>query len=258
MSANTGLTVRGLVAGYRHGPDVVHGVDLTAPRGAITALMGPNGAGKSTALKAMVGLVPRARGSMQLDGADLAALGGPERARRVAYVPQRTLLTAPMRVRDVVAMGRFVHRGPWGRPGRADRAAIDAAMASAEIEPLADRTFPTLSGGEQQRVLLARALASGATALLLDEPTSALDVRHALLLHRALRALADDGAVIVVVLHDLSEARARVDQVVLLDAGRVAAAGEAAEVIAPAPVRAVYGVELIEGGGLGWRLPEAR
>ena len=250
-----GLQVQSLEAGYRGGPPVVQGVDLHAPRGAITALLGPNGAGKSTLLKAIVGLVP-CRGRVALDGELLAGLDPAQRARRVAYVPQRTQLTARLPVRAVVGLGRFSHRAVWQRSTAADHDAVDRAMVDAGVVDLAERPFPELSGGEQQRVLLARALATGATALLLDEPTAALDVRHALGLHRVLRGLADRGCCVVLVLHDLNEVRQHVDHAVLLQAGRVFRSGPAMDVVAPEPVRAVYGVELTEGAALSWQLPE--
>lgn len=251
-----GIVVRDLRARHRHGPEVVCGISFRAPRGAITALLGPNGAGKSTALKAIVGLLPRS-GEVRLDGQDLGALTAQERAQRVAYVPQRTQLMARMSVRSVVSLGRFAHRGPLARASRADEDAVESALHDAGAAALADRIFPELSGGEQQRVLLARALATGATALLLDEPTSSLDVRQVLDLHATLRRLADRGCCVVVVLHDLSEVRQNADRAVLIQQGRLYAAGPVGEIVQTPPVRAVYAVDLVEGGGLGFRRPLA-
>lgn len=250
-----GLEVREVRVRHRGGPEVVRGVSLTAPRGAVTALIGPNGAGKTTLLRALVGLIP-CTGAALLDGDDLGALAAPERARRVGYVPQRTRLVARMNVRGVVDLGRFAHRGAWRSGGAADRDAVDRAMEQTGVSALAERPFVELSGGEQQRVLLARALATGASALLLDEPTASLDVRHALDLHALLRRLADDGAVVVVVMHDLGEVREHADHVVLLDRGTVSAAGPAAEVVSADPVADVYRVRLLDGARPGYgRLP---
>lgn len=248
------LVVRDLHCRYPHGPAVVQGVSLEAGQGAVTALLGPNGAGKSTLLKALAGLQP-STGSITLDGHTLQGIAPRARAQKVAYVPQRTRLTAPLSVRSVVELGRFAHRGPWSAPTPSDRAAVERALAETALVPLAERPFPELSGGEQQRVLVARALASEAPVLLLDEPTSALDVRHALGLHQLLRRQAEQGRVVVVVLHDLAEARRHADHAVLLHQGRVHCAGPVAEVVAPTPIRTVYGVELIEGAGLGYQLP---
>ena len=250
--SSNGLVTQGLRVRHRNGPEVVRGADLHARPGEVVGLIGPNGAGKSTLLKAIVGLLP-STGTVTLDDVDLDQLSA--RARSVAYVPQRTALTAPLPVRSVVDLGRFAHREPWSRPTARDRAIVNAAMASTRVTELAERPFPTLSGGEQQRVLLARALATEAPVLLLDEPTSALDVRQVLLLHAVLRTLADQGSTVVVVLHDLAEVRAHVDRALLMKDGVVHATGPTAEVVAPAPVRAVYGVELLEKGGLGYRLP---
>lgn len=253
-SPEPGLRVQGLRVRHGSGPEVVRGVDLHAPPGEILALLGPNGAGKSTLLRALVGLLPAA-GSVTVAGRSLAALSATERARTVAYVPQRTALQAPLTVRSVVDLGRFSHRGPWARPTKEDRRIVDQALADAGVSALADRSFPTLSGGEQQRVLVARALATQAPVLLLDEPTSALDVRQVLLLHAVLRDRAARGAVVVVVLHDLAEARTHADRAVLLHEGQVHSTGAVEDVVAPEPVRAVYGVHLQAGDGLGYRLP---
>lgn len=252
-----GLIVSGLSARYRHGPTVLHEVDFAAPRGAVTALVGPNGSGKSTLLKSVLGLVS-ATGRVALDGVDLATLDARAKARRVAYVPQRTQLTSRLPVHGVVAQGRFAHRGPLERLRDADRTAVADALRQVDLEHVAERPFHELSGGEAQRVLLARALATEADVVLLDEPTSALDVRHALELQTVLQGITERGRSVVACLHDLSEVRNTADRVVLLQDGRVRASGSPEAIVADAYVREVYGVELVEGGGLGYRLGAAR
>lgn len=247
-----GLVVRRLRARYKRGPEVLRGVDFVAPRGAVTALLGPNGSGKSTLLRAVLGLVD-SEGELTLDGEDLDTLPLAERARRIAYVPQRTQLVSNMSVRSVVELGRFAHRRMFDARSTADLAAVDRALEESEITALSDRLFLELSGGEQQRVLLARALATGAQALLLDEPTSSQDVRHMLDLHAVLRGLAERECAIVVVLHDLSEARSHADRAVLLDAGTVHSAGPVRTVVSREPLNAVYDIDPIEGAGLGYR-----
>ncbi|HYE08021.1 MAG TPA: ABC transporter ATP-binding protein [Planctomycetota bacterium] len=226
---------------------VLHGVGLTARAGAVTALIGPNGAGKSTLLRAVLGLVP-SRGGIALAGDDLRARDARARARRVAYVPQRTALDSGLSVAEVVAHGRYAHRGALGGLSRADRAAIDAALSASDAGALAGRAFDRLSVGEQQRVLLARALATGAEAILFDEPTSALDIGHALAFLATMRRLADAGRVVVVVLHQLDEVRRAADHAVLLHDGRVLASGAPTQVLAAGPLRTAYGVEP-DGGG---------
>lgn len=234
---------------------VVHDMSFSCPRGKVTGLIGPNGAGKSSLLKAVIGLLP-SQGEILLDGRTLDDLPAQERAREVAYVPQRSRLDARLQVRDVVDQGRFVHRGPLARPSARDRDAVGQALEDVDAAQLADRIFTELSGGEQQKILIARALATGARVLLLDEPTAALDARHVLVLHRLLRQLAERGWCIVVVVHGLDEAHRHVDQAVLISEGRLHAAGPVQSIVSTDPVRAVYGVVLKEQAGIGLSLPE--
>ena len=230
---------------------VLHDVDLEAKPGEVLALLGPNGAGKSTLLRALAGLVPF-RGQIALGDTDIAALTPPERARRISYVPQRSLLRSALSVDEVVALGRYAHRGGWGGLSKADRSAIDHALETAHARGLRGRIFTQLSVGEQQRVLLARALATDAPILLLDEPTAALDVGEGMAVLRLISRLAERQHTNVVVLHDLAAARSTTDRAPLLEEGRVAGRGPTSDVVAPGPIRAVYGVELIENARIGF------
>lgn len=231
---------------------VLEGFSLAAHSSSISALAGPNGAGKSTALKALAGLLPSV-GALELLGRDLRTLTRRERAHQLAYVPQQSLLQTGIAVREVVRQGRYAHDPVW--PGRRPvHAVVDQAMQATDVHALRDRHWNELSGGEQRRVLLARALATEAPIILLDEPTSALDVGHALRFLELLRELADRGRCIVVVLHDLDQVSRYADQTILLDRGRTIAAGLTREVICDEHVRAVYGVELEPNGALGYRL----
>lgn len=249
-----GLSLQNVSVRHRRGPEVVHGVSIDCPRGEVTALLGPNGAGKSSLLKAIAGLL-QSRGEICVDGRRVRELNALERARTVAYVPQRTRLDALIRVRDVVDQGRFAHRGPLAGPSPYDREAADRSLREVNALELADRAFPELSGGEQQKVLIARALATGATTLLLDEPTAALDARHVLVLHQVLRRLAARGFCVLVVLHGLEEVYRHADRAVLLADGRVNKVGPAAQIVAPGPIREIYGVELRTNAGLALFLP---
>ena len=248
------LLARG-VSAERAGRPVLFDVDFEADAGRVTAILGPNGAGKSTLLKVLAQLLPH-EGEVSLDGRPLSSSSASERARRIAYVPQQSSLTAGLEVATVVAHGRYAHHGGLGQPGAADRRAIEGALERADVASLGSRRFDQLSAGEQRRVLLARALATEARVILLDEPTSSLDIRHALELHALLRALASDGFTLVVVLHELDAARRWTDRATLLREGRVAVAGDSRDVIAEGPVREVYGVMMRANASLGFSLED--
>lgn len=230
---------------------VLDRVDLEAKPGEVLALLGPNGAGKSTLLKALAGLVPY-EGRITLGEADTASLTPAERARRVAYVPQRTLLRSALTVDEVVALGRYVYGGSLGGLSKSDRDAIDHALDTTHADMLRRRIFTQLSVGEQQRVLLARALASDAPVLLLDEPTAALDVGEGMAVLRLIRTLAARQHTVIVVLHDLADARSTTDRAILLKEGRVVERGNTENVVAPEPILAVYGVRLVENARIGF------
>ena len=245
------MTVEASAVSVRYGARVAcESVDLQCQHGQFTALCGPNGAGKTSLLKALLGLVP-ASGQVAVDGVDLLALPAEQRALRVAYVPQRSRLLADLSVRDVVAQGRYAHRQRAG-----EHAAVSAALAACDIAELGQRSFLALSGGEQQLVLIARALATGAPWLLVDEPTAALDVGHALQVLHRLRALADDGRGVLCVMHRLDDVLRWADQVVLLESGRVVASGAPQAVLTAAQIEAVYGVTMTPDAAPAFRLRE--
>ena len=251
-NGNGDLSLRGAnVSVSLGGRRVLRSVDLAASPGEVLALLGPNGAGKSTLLKALAGLVPY-EGSVELGGSDLSSLSPQQRAKRISYVPQRSLLRSALSVRDVVALGRYAHVGGFGGLSKNDSEAIDHALETAHADTLRDRIFTQLSVGEQQRVLLARALASDAPILLLDEPTAALDVGEGMAVLALIRRLAERRHTIIVVLHDLADARSTTDRALLLKEGRVIEQGNTEDVVAPEPIRNVYGVRLIENARIGF------
>lgn len=217
-------------------------VSFAAPNGAVTGLLGPNGAGKSTLLHAILGLTP-ATGDARLAKHDLLAMSRRDRARLTALVEQSATTEERLTVRDVVSLGRIPFQPALGSAGGGeDDAIISAALAETRMEEFATRRFDTLSGGEQQRVHIARALAQQPQLLMLDEPSSHLDIRAQLGLTSLLRRKADTGMTVFFALHDLNLAARSCDHVVVLDGGRVAAEGKPAEVLTPELLQRVYGV----------------
>jgi iron complex transport system ATP-binding protein len=216
------------------------GVTLSAPAGQITAVVGPNGSGKSTLVRALLGRIPLERGRIGIDGDDVAALSPRERARRVAVVPQRESAAFPLPVRELVAFGRHPHRSGFAAWGEADDAAVRQAVEAAGVAHLVDRSSDELSGGEWQRVRIARALAQRAGTLVLDEPTTFLDIAHEMSVFELLAALARDGIAVLLVSHQLNLVARFAGQIVLLHHGTVAAAGTPNDVMRGDVLERVY------------------
>ena len=235
----SGLTAADLRVELGRGVAAVDGVSLRVEAGCWLAVIGPNGAGKSTLLKALAGLLPH-QGTVTLDPAP-AGRTRRDLARVLAYVAQQPTLPPDVQVREYVLLGRTPYLGYLGNPGRHDREIADGALARLDLDGLAGRRLGTLSGGERQRVTLARALAQQPRVLLLDEPTSALDLGHQQqVLELIDRLRLDDGLTVISTLHDLTAAAQYAERLLLLDRGRVAAAGTPAEVLTAARVREVY------------------
>jgi len=237
----------------RSGRPVLQDVQLRAERGRILSILGPNGAGKSTLVRALAGLLPY-EGRIRHAGVELREVEPRQRAQRIAFVPQRSQLAVDLPVRAVVGHGRYAHRGSLARLSDADRARIESALETTRVTELADRPFTRLSYGEQRRVLLARALATGAETLLLDEPTASLDIAHALGLHATLRKLAGEGRCVIVVLHQLDDALRFTDDALLLHEGRGIASGPVAEVVCAEHIEPTYGVKLTRADGIAFEL----
>jgi iron complex transport system ATP-binding protein len=217
-------------------------VSLGVAAGECVAIVGPNGAGKTTALRALLGLVPLAHGRANLLGCPAARWDRTALAREVAVVAQREEPAFPLLVREAVAMGRYPYLGAWRRPGAADEAAVDRALARADVTHLADRWVATLSGGEWQRVRLARALAQEPRALVLDEPTASLDLRHEMELFELVGDLVHrDRLAALVVSHHVNAAARFADRLMLLAGGRLLAAGPPAAVLQPERLSSVFG-----------------
>ena len=216
------------------------GVSLDVPRGRLTAVVGPNGSGKSTLVRALVGRAPLSRGTIRIDGESHASLARRALAMRVAVVTQREEPAFPLGVRDYVALGRYPHLGLLRGPAREDRAAVEQAIALTETGHLADRAITELSGGEWQRVRLARAVAQGGDAIVLDEPTTFLDVGHEMAVFELLSRLAREQRAVLLVSHQLNLVARFADRMVLLHGGQVAAAGSPADVMQGEILERVY------------------
>ena len=222
------------------GVPVLAGVSAAIAPGQITAIIGPNGAGKSSLLACLAGLQRPAVGQVTLDDAPVLGLDPRQRARRIGFLPQVAEVNWDIDVDTLVALGRLPHQSDRA----ADAVAIAAAMAVTDCAGLGGRVVSSLSGGERARVLLARVLAGQPDYLLADEPLANLDPGHQLDTIACLRAAADAGTGVAIVLHDLALAAQIADQLVLLHSGQVAANGKAAEVLAPANVAKVYGIDI--------------
>ncbi|MBK7824127.1 ABC transporter ATP-binding protein [Nannocystis sp.] len=222
-------------------------LDLELRPGRITVVVGPNGAGKSTLLRHLAGLAAPQAGRVWLGDDDLRALPPRQRARRLAYLPQGGGVAFDLRVRDLVLLGRAPYLPAFGAPAVSDHAAVALALRRLDLEALADRGVDSLSGGERQRVMLARMLVSEARVLVLDEPGAALDIGHALALLTQLRALASDGAAVVLALHDLDLARRFSDDAVLLG-GPTVRVGPTGQVLSARYLGPAFGVAVRELG----------
>ena len=223
------------------GREVLRGVSLSISPGEVVGLLGPNGAGKSTLMRAIAGQV-QSSGSVTFGDESLAALGDRDRARLIAYLPQARVIGWQLSVRNVVGLGRLPWRGFAKGPGDHDRIVCDEAMHLMDVAYLADRPATELSGGEQARVLAARAVAQETPLLLADEPASGLDPAHQISMMQALRRLSAQGRSVLVSLHDLTLAARWCDRLVLLKNGGIADEGAPEAVLTPANLQNVFNV----------------
>ena len=230
------------------GKRVVDGISLDVREGELLGILGANGAGKSTLLRLMSALAMPSAGRVRIAGRDTGTMSRGESARIVAVVPQREPSIFGFSARDVVAMGRAPHTGLLGTLSANDHAVVDAALARCDATEFAARPMSELSGGEQKRVLIARALAQGATLLLLDEPVAFLDVKHQLavceLLAHGVRAREFTA---IAVLHDLNLAARFCDRLMLMRDGRCLAIGPVDEVMTEARLREAFDVDVFIG-----------
>ena len=250
------LSVRKLTFAYKKTP-VLSDVSFDAEPGELLAILGPNGVGKTTLFRCILGEQKRYAGTIEIDGVDVRTLSARETAHRVAYIPQTHAMTFRFSVQDVVLMGTSHTLSPLASPGRKQERIAQEAMERLGIEGLSDRSFDTLSGGEQQLTYVARALSQQAKILLMDEPTSSLDYGNQLRVLDVVKDLAKDGYTVLLSTHNPQHALWYADRVLALLDGSVAALGPVEATLTPALFEALYGTraELCETPGGSVILP---
>jgi iron complex transport system ATP-binding protein len=262
-ATSAALVARDIRLTYPNGVRALDGATITAASGEFLAIIGPNGSGKSSLLRAICGLQSVDSGSISLNGDPLDGISAAERARRVALVPQSLDVLPGYSVQDFVLMGRYAHLSGWRLYSQQDRDIARECLKRVAADEFLERGMNEMSGGERQRVLIARALAQQSRTILLDEPTSALDLKHQLTVYKLIHEMHRGGdKTVVVVTHDLNLASQFADRLVLMEHGKVVSEGKPAEVIRRDVLEKVYGSELAFGtfeiSGRPWVLPNAK
>jgi iron complex transport system ATP-binding protein len=217
-------------------------LDLSVTTGEVLCLLGPNGCGKTTLFRTLLGLLQPQGGRILLGGEALADLSRAEIARRIAYVPQAQGIAFPYTALDLVLMGRVAHRGVFSAPTREDRDIARSSLAELGIADLADREVTTLSGGQRQLVIVARAMAQAASLVVMDEPTASLDFGNQAAVLTVIRRLAARGTGIILSTHAPDQAFAVASRVALMQDGAIVAHGAPPDVLTSARLEAVYGI----------------
>ncbi len=246
------LAGRGLAIGYRD-REVGRALDVSLDQGEVLALLGPNGSGKTTLLKTLLGILPPLAGETMVDGRPIASFSAPERARRIAYVPQSHVPSFAFTVETVVLMGRTAHGNLFSAPTAADREVAARALERFGIAALRARPYTMISGGERQLVLLARALAQEPRFIVLDEPTASLDFGNQGKVMREMRTLAAAGHGVLFTTHDPNHALRAADRAFLIRNGARVAEGKVREVLTRGRLEDLYHtpVESLTDGATG-------
>jgi iron complex transport system ATP-binding protein len=226
---------------------ILSDLSLGVHGGEVLGLLGPNGAGKSTLLRVMTRVLAPTAGSVALDGQDVEQIPPSQLARRIGYLPQGAACHWSLAVEQVVALGRLPHRRPFSAMSHGDWECVERAMDDADVAQFRGRPVDKLSTGERARVLLARALAGEPDILLVDEPVAGLDPAHQLEVMTLLERLAEGGAAVLVVLHDLTLAARHCARLALLDNGRLVASGDAQVVLSEDNLRDCFGIRAHRG-----------
>lgn len=234
------LKVTDLKCGYEK-TEIVHGVSFTVEDGEFVCIMGANGCGKSTTMKTILDILKPFGGTVSLDGEDVFSLSNEQRAKLFAYIPQSHTPPFPFTVADVVLLGRAPHIGQFARIREKDRVIAYQAMQQLSIEGMADKIYSELSGGQQQLVLIARALAQQPRVLLMDEPTASLDFGNQQTVLSRMRKLTHDGMSVLMITHDPGHAFFCADKVVMMEKGSVLGIGAPADIITEPNLKRIYG-----------------
>lgn len=237
------LRVEELRGGY-HTKEVVHGVSFGAKAGDVLAVLGPNGCGKSTLLKLVLRFLPPMGGKIYTRGTEVGAMGRRELAQVFAYIPQNENMSFPYTAHEMVTMARTNRISGFSSPSKADEAAALAALQELQIGHLANHYYNMLSGGQQQLVLIARALCQNACIMVMDEPTANLDFANQKLVTSAIKAIASTGKIVMITTHSPSQPFAVATKTLLMHEGNVAGFGPPADVLTPAVLEEVYGLPM--------------
>jgi iron complex transport system ATP-binding protein len=233
------------------GQKILSDVSFSVEGGGLIGLIGPNGAGKSTLARLIAGIAKPDEGEVRLDGTPIDAIPRKALARHIAYMPQGHVVYWALEVYQVVALGRLPHLNPFTSLSPADAEAVESALVKADVLEFAERDITTLSGGERARVMLARALAVESPVLLVDEPIASLDPFHQIKVMHLLRAVAEEGRLVIAVLHDLPLAARFCDRLLLLGEGRLVADGSPADVLNDQHLADTYAIEGLRGSRAG-------
>lgn len=243
MEENTTLQARNISFGYEKAL-ILKNIDFSIQGGDFVALIGPNGSGKTTLLKIILGTLSPMEGEVQLDGKPVLSYAAKERAKKISYVSQEPVFTFPLTVLELVSLGRYAHSDRFKQRPE-DGQAVEDALRQTDSFALRERKFTTLSGGERQKVLIARALAQTSYFLLMDEPTVHLDIYFQLQILKTLKEICrKKKATIVAVLHDLNLISLFADKVLLLKSGELLAFGKVEEVLNEYSIKEAFGVEV--------------
>ncbi|MBR6090886.1 MAG: ABC transporter ATP-binding protein [Anaerolineaceae bacterium] len=235
------LSIESISLGYGSHPDTIHDLTLTVSKSEMVALIGKNGAGKTTLLRGLTGSLPLRSGRILFNGRDLSQMEPRERARLISVVPQAAFLPAGYTVYETISHGRTPYLNWYGKMSRSDKEIIDHAVQITGLESFTEKEVSTLSGGEQQRVILARALAQNAPVMILDEPTSSLDIHYQVsLLELEKEICRKEGIAAIFIIHDLNLASRYADRVAILHNGSILSAGAPRDVLREDLISKVY------------------